>query len=166
MKKMNLIALLVLPLALAVFTAPSAQASDLHVALFVHTSDPLPPDSPIVQAIAALTAASLDLAPRIDLIPFDHALMAERALKIHVSPDSTPREIRAIADVLKADAIVLLTISVRPDGLLVVNAFLFGNDGNRITMINSAAFHGDNRDEVQQAMADVLNQLIPAVLQL
>lgn len=166
MKKIRLVALLVLPLLLASFSGPSAQAADLRVALFVHPEEPLSLDSPVVQAMAGLTAAALERAPRIDLIPADRAIAVEKDLKVRVKPGSTPHEIRTVAEALKADAIVLLQISVRSDHLLVVNVILFGNDGNRILAINSVAFRGDRREEVQQAMADVLDQLIAALLRL
>ncbi len=167
MRKVHLLSLLVVAVAMGLWAAPGwADEGPIRVALVVHAQAPLSDDSPVARAVFSVAHRGLESVERLHLIPQDRIVAAQRVLGFHLTADSSPRQVRALADLLDADAVVLIQLSLVRDGLIVLHGLVFSAEGRVLVEFRSAVFRPDVEEQIQRAVKEFLEKIIPALLRL
>lgn len=167
MRRVHWVSLLTVAVAIGLWAAPGwAAPGPTRVALVVHAQGPMPEESAVVQAILVNVSRGLESIERVQLISQERVRTAERTLGFELSPDSSARQVHAFAAAVGADAIVLIQISLEEGRLIALHAFVFKADGGVLLEARSALFRPDIEEQVQGAVKEFLEKIIPVLVKL
>lgn len=166
MRKVHLTALLIVVVAVGMWVAPSVAAEQTRVALVVHAQAPLSDDSPVTSAVFSVASRGLKTVDRLQLIAQERVVAAQRALGFHLTADASPRQVHTLADLLDADAVVLIQVSLVRDGLIGFHGLVFNADGKVLVEFRSVLFRPEVDEQLQRAVKEFLERVIPVLLRL
>jgi len=148
---------------LFVATGFTARAEEQRVALLVHVSAPAALDAEhLGGTVLRLVTRDLGEIRGIALIASDEVVRA--ASRLRIGPEPTARQIRALAQMLQADRVVLLQVTVRDHFEVIIHAAGFNAEGRLLFELHVSAFAPQLGGALERAVRLLLEQLVPALL--
>ena len=167
MRRVHWMSLLAVAVAIGLWGAPGwAAPGPIRVALVVHAQGPMAEDSAVVQAILGNVSRGLESIERVQLISQERVRTAQRALGFELSADRSARQVHAFAAAVGADTVVLIQISLEEGRFIVLHGFVFKADGGVLLESRSALFRPDMEEQVQGAVKEFLEKIVPVLLKL